>query len=78
MKRHAESLEQARIAGFLGQDGLLYCSRPCADSAGQPDASPVEADEYDAVAERGQGRADTLCPVCGGEYPSSWPDDQQP
>lgn len=69
MKRRPESFEPSQIAGFLGGDDRLYCSRECAERAGFKDAAPVDAAEYDAVAARSLERGDLVCPQCGGDYP---------
>lgn len=77
MKPRPENFEPSQIAGFLADDGRLYCSRECADKAGFKDAAPVDVAEYDAVVERSGGRADVVCPQCGGEYPLPPPEDEK-
>lgn len=78
MKPRPENLEPSQIAGFLAGDGRLYCSRECAERAGFKDAAPVDAAEYDAVAERAEERGDVVCPQCGGEYPLPPGDEEKP
>jgi hypothetical protein len=76
MKRHAESVQPARILGILGEDGVLYCSWSCADTCGQGHGRPVDAEQYDALVTR-RRRDDALCPACGGEYGLSWAGDEE-
>lgn len=68
MKRRAANLEPALTAGFLAANGELYCSRACAERAGQATANAVDLYE-DGVLERADARAHLVCPACGGEYP---------
>ena len=77
MKRHAQTIEPARIIGVLGEDGVLYCSWSCADAGGQGRGRPVDDDQYGALTNR-RRRDDALCPACGGAYGVSWSDDEEP
>ena len=62
------------VVGYLGQNGVLYCSEGCAAGAGQRSPSALDIDELDALLE-GQGpRASLLCPACGDSFPVSWPE----
>ncbi len=73
-----ENTEPALLVGYLGRDGVLYCSRDCAAARGHKDAAPVDQAEYQALVDRGTVRAGQLvCPVCGSEYPIDWPDEDE-
>ncbi len=77
MRARPDHVEPALLLGYLGRDEVLYCSRACALARGQQDAKPVEADEYQALLDRGSSkRTDVVCPVCGSEYPIDWADDE--
>jgi hypothetical protein len=78
MKPTPENTEPALIVGYFGRDEVLYCSRACASSRGQPDAAPVDQAEYQALVERGTAvRGQLVCPVCGSEFPLDWPEDER-
>ena len=66
--RRPDSVEPARVLGYLGRDNVLYCSRACAAERGQAAAAPVDEDEYPALVDRDALAATTVCPVCGSEY----------
>jgi hypothetical protein len=79
MKRRAENVEPAQVLGYVGADKVLYCSRACALKRGQTAATPVDFDEYHALADAGAiDRAAVVCPVCGSEYPFELTDDDRP
>jgi hypothetical protein len=67
--------EQSNVIGFLGSDGALYCCRACALRQGI-DGDEVDQDEYESLLEGDSLRPGSLCPVCGSEFPVSWPDRQ--
>ncbi|MEX0880401.1 MAG: hypothetical protein WD451_11840 [Thermoanaerobaculia bacterium] len=67
--------EQTGAIGFLGSDGALYCSRACALRQGT-DGDEVDQEEYESLLEGDSLQPGSLCPVCGGEFPVSWPDRQ--
>jgi hypothetical protein len=69
MTPRAENVETARVLGYLGRDNVLYCSPPCAAERGQPDAAPVDDDEYQALADRGSLARGLVCSACGSEFP---------
>lgn len=70
MKPRPENLEPAQVLGYLGADKVLYCSPECAAKRGQAAATPVDHDQYEALADAGAvDRAAVVCPVCGSEYP---------
>jgi hypothetical protein len=60
--------------GFLGSDGVLYCSRGCALERGRTVGYDVDQDDYDGMVESGALQAASLCPACGAELAASWPD----
>ena len=64
-------MEMERAIGFLTNDGVLYCSRSCADGrAGQY----LDSEDYEALADEGRLRAEILCPACGAEFAVEWPE----
>ena len=67
------SVEEQRIVGFLGQNGVLYCSGGCADSAGQHGSSALDMEALEALLEGNGPDVPLLCPSCGGSFPVSWP-----
>jgi hypothetical protein len=68
-------IETPEVLGFLGDEGVLFCSRACAVRAGEREPTPVDGDEYASFAESGRAAAGGLCPVCGAEYPLGWPEE---
>lgn len=60
--------------GYLGQNGLLYCSNGCAVQAGERNASAVDEEDLDALLEGGGLSPGALCPSCGDSFPVSWPE----
>ncbi len=76
-KRGGENVdEQADEIGFLGSDGVLYCSRACALRKGFT-GYEVDQDEYESLVEGESVSAGGLCPGCGAEFAISWPDREQ-
>ncbi len=65
--------EQRDLMGFLGDDGVLYCSRTCAARRGTSAGNEVDTDEYEGLVEGGTVQAGGLCPVCGEEFAVCWP-----
>jgi hypothetical protein len=76
MKGTPDSIEKARVVGYLGRDEVLYCSPACAASRGQANAQPVDEEEVQAIIDRGSLRPTVVCPVCGSDYPIDWADDR--
>ena len=72
MKRNPDGTEPALLVGYLGGEDVLYCSRACATARGQTTAAPVDQGQYQALVERGTGRGQLVCPVCGSEFPLDW------
>jgi hypothetical protein len=72
-----DSVEPASIVGYLGGDGVLYCSRACAVARGQVDATPVDQDQHEALAGRAEVERATTCPVCGSEFRMPWPAEEE-
>jgi hypothetical protein len=62
------------VVGYLGQNGVLYCSEACAAGAGQKSPSALDEDELDALLEGEAPRVPSLCPACGDSFPVSWPE----
>jgi hypothetical protein len=62
------------VVGYLGQDGVLYCSNGCAAGAGQRSPSALDIDELDALLEGDGAKEGILCPVCGESFPVTWPE----
>jgi hypothetical protein len=60
--------------GFLGSDGVLYCSRACALQQGRTVAYEVDQDDYEGLVESEALAAGSVCPGCGAEFAVSWPD----
>jgi hypothetical protein len=58
--------------GFLGSDGVLYCSRSCALERGRSAGYDVDEDDYDGMVESGALQAASFCPACGAEFSPSW------
>jgi hypothetical protein len=69
--------EVAEALGYLGANGVLYCSVACACEDDQPWAVALDLDEYDAIANEGQLAVEALCPVCGGDYVVAWPEEPE-
>jgi hypothetical protein len=67
--------EQLDVIGFLGSNGTLYCSRDCALRQGT-DGDAVDQDDLEGLVEGESVRPGILCPVCGTEFPVSWPDNR--
>lgn len=61
------------VLGYLGANGMLYCSGICAASAGNRDARPVDEEDLDAMIADGGPRPGSLCPLCGQRFAVSWP-----
>jgi hypothetical protein len=68
MRRVGGETEVGEVLGYLGANGILYCSAGCASEASQPWAVALDLDEYDALASHGYVTVDALCPVCGQDY----------
>jgi hypothetical protein len=66
--------EQENVIGFLGSDGVLYCSQACAHGHGQAGGYEVDQDEYDTLLGENSLAAETTCPGCGAEFPVEWPE----
>jgi Prokaryotic metallothionein len=66
--------EQRETMGFLGTDGVLYCSQACARRHGQSAGCAVDQDEYDGLLGEDSLAVGTLCPGCGAEFPVEWPE----
>jgi len=66
--------ETLETIGFLGSDGVLYCSRSCARERGRSVGYDVDQDDYDGMVESGALQAASFCPACGSEFTASWPD----
>jgi len=67
-----DDLEEA--IGFLGSDGILYCSRACALRQGCFAGYEVDQDEFESLVESESLSTGGLCPGCGAEFAVSWPD----
>jgi hypothetical protein len=59
--------------GYLGRQGTLYCSRVCAASKGEPDADPVDEQDFDELCESGKVDGYLVCPACGSDFTVIWP-----
>ena len=66
--------EHEDVIGFLGSDGVLYCSRDCALRQGSFSGEEVDPDEFESLLESESISAGALCPGCGAEFVVSWPD----
>jgi hypothetical protein len=67
--------ESENVIGFLGENGVLYCSRECSSRGGQTSGSEIDQDEYEALIESESiPAAELCCPACGAEFVVSWPD----
>jgi hypothetical protein len=66
--------ETLEMIGFLGSDGVLYCSRFCALRKARSGGCDVDQDDYDGMVESGALQAASFCPACGSEFTASWPD----
>lgn len=66
--------EEADVIGFLGSDGVLYCSEACALSRGSHTGYEVGQDEYESLVEGESLAGGGLCPACGAEFAVSWPE----
>jgi hypothetical protein len=66
--------ESLDAIGFLGSDGILYCSRACAVKEGRTVGYEVDQDEYESLVENEAIAEGSLCPGCGAEFAVSWPD----
>ena len=69
MKTSPDDLDVSQVFGFIGGDGVVYCSPGCAASRGQADARPVDQQGYEALIERGALARAVVCPACGSDYP---------
>jgi hypothetical protein len=65
--------EQSDVIGFLGSNGTLYCSKGCALRHGIG-GDEVDQDDLESLVEDESIEPGILCPVCGSEFPVSWPD----
>lgn len=66
--------ERQDVIGFLGGDGVLYCSQACVHKVGHSAGREVDQDEYDALIGENSTRSGTTCPGCGADFPVDWPD----
>ena len=66
--------EQLDVIGFLGSDGVLYCSQACAHRHGQSAGYEVDQDQYNSLLGEDSVGAGTICPGCGAEFPVEWPE----
>ncbi|HEU5250529.1 MAG TPA: hypothetical protein VFW15_11135 [Thermoanaerobaculia bacterium] len=68
--------DEQDVIGFLGSDGVLYCSRACASRLGVSAGYEVDQDEYESLVESEslQGVGVGLCPGCGAEFIVTWPE----
>jgi hypothetical protein len=60
------------VVGYLGRNGVLYCSLSCAQKGGQRHAVAIDLEEYDGLADRERLGEGVLCPVCGSPYRVDW------
>ncbi len=60
--------------GFLGSDGVLYCSRTCAVKQARIGGYEIDQDDYEGLVESEALAAGSVCPGCGAEFAVSWPD----
>jgi hypothetical protein len=67
-------MEMETRIGYLGSNGTLHCSEPCARTAGVTEGRFVDGEEYESLVETGRAAAATLCPVCGAEFAIDWPE----
>jgi len=68
-------MEEALDAiGFVGSDGVLYCSRSCALEQGRTVGYEVDQNEYEGLVESGALESGSVCPACGAEFAVSWAD----
>ena len=68
--------EQEDVIGFLASDGVLYCSKTCAQRRGRLTGYAVDQDEYESLIESESVSAAGLCPTCGAEFANSWPEEE--
>ncbi len=66
--------EDEDVIGFLGSDGVLYCSKACALRRGSFTGYAVDQEEYESLVEGESLAAGGLCPTCGAEFAVSWPE----
>jgi hypothetical protein len=66
-------MEMETGIGYFGSNGRLYCSEPCARTAGVTDGRFVDEEEYESLVEAGTAAAATVCPVCGADFAVEWP-----
>jgi hypothetical protein len=68
--------DERDVIGFLGSDGVLYCSPACASRLGVAGGYQVDQDEYESLIESEslQGVGVGLCPGCGTEFIVAWPE----
>ena len=66
--------DEEDVIGFLGGDGVLYCSEACASRNGVTVGYEVDQDEYESLVESESLQAVSLCPGCGSEFAVSWPE----
>jgi hypothetical protein len=67
-------MEMEAGTGYLGSNGTLYCSEPCARTAGLTEGRFVAEEEDESLVEAGQAAAATLCSVRGSEFAIEWPE----
>lgn len=65
------ALERVTL-GWLGADGVLYCSQACASHMGRHEAKPVDEDDFDALTEAKGVAISAACPVCGAGFRVDW------
>ena len=66
-------MDDQDVIGFLGSDGVLYCSKACALRQGSFSGYEVDQDDYESLLEGGSLSAGGLCSGCGAEFAVSWP-----
>jgi hypothetical protein len=69
-----DRVEEEDVIGFLGSDGVLYCSEACALSRGTLTGYEVDPDEYEGLVESESLSRGGLCPACGAEFAVPWPE----
>ncbi len=67
-------VEEENVIGFLGSDGVLYCSEACALSRGSFAGYEVDQDQYESLLENESLPGGGLCPACGAEFAASFPE----
>jgi hypothetical protein len=76
MRRGDKVDEDEDVIGFLGSDGVLYCSKACALRRGSVTGYAVDQDEYESLVESESLAGGALCPTCGAEFAVSWPEER--